>query len=45
MERLKRNAAKIPNICQHYSIPCVDLEQFMEVEGWVFWTPIDGGVA
>lgn len=36
MEKLKQNAAKIPNICQHFSIPCVDLEQFMEAEGWTF---------
>ena len=36
MEKIKPNAAKIPNICQHFSIPCVDLEQFMEAEGWVF---------
>ena len=36
IERLKPNAAKIPNICQHFSIPCVDLEQFMEAEGWTF---------
>jgi hypothetical protein len=36
MEKLKPNAAKIPNICQHFSIPCFDLEQFMEAEGWTF---------
>jgi Domain of unknown function (DUF4411) len=36
MERIKPNAAKIPSICHHFSIPCVDLVQFMEAEGWVF---------
>jgi hypothetical protein len=36
LERLKPNAAKIPNICEHFNIPCLDLEGFMEKEGWVF---------
>jgi hypothetical protein len=36
MEQLKPNAAKIPNICGHFEIPCVDLEQFMEMEKWTF---------
>lgn len=36
IEKHKPNSAKIPNICKHFSIPCVDLEQFMESEGWVF---------
>lgn len=36
MEMLKPNAAKIPNICQHFSIPCMTLEEFMEAEGWQF---------
>jgi len=36
MERLKPNAVKIPNICDHFSIPFLDLEGFMEKEGWVF---------
>lgn len=36
MEQLKPNAAKIPNICQHFKVPCVDLEDFMEQEDWVF---------
>jgi Domain of unknown function (DUF4411) len=36
MELLKSNAAKIPNICKHFSIPCLTLEQFMEAEGWQF---------
>lgn len=36
MEQLKPNAAKIPNICNHFDIPCVDLQRFMEIEGWKF---------
>ena len=36
MELLKPNAAKIPNICQHFGIACLTLEQFMEAEGWEF---------
>lgn len=36
MELLKPNAAKIPNICDHFKIPCMTLEEFMEAEGWVF---------
>jgi hypothetical protein len=36
MEQLKPNAAKIPNICKHFGVQCVDLRQFMEKEGWVF---------
>lgn len=36
MEQLKPNAAKIPNICQHFKVPCLDLRGFMEKEAWVF---------
>ena len=36
METLRPNAAKIPNICQHFSVPCLHLEKFMEQEGWTF---------
>lgn len=36
MERLKENAAKIPNICKHFDIECISLEEFMEREGWSF---------
>ncbi|MDX3967390.1 MAG: DUF4411 family protein [Bradyrhizobium sp.] len=36
MEVLKPNAAKIPNICKHFGVPCLTLEQFMEAEGWQF---------
>ena len=36
MEQLRPNAAKIPNICDHFNIPCMTLEEFMESEGWEF---------
>jgi len=36
MERGKPNAVKIPNICEHFRIPVLDLEGLMEREGWVF---------
>ena len=36
MEQTKPNAAKIPNICKHFDVPCVDLQGFMEKEKWEF---------
>lgn len=36
MERLKPNAVKIPNICEYFNIPYLDLEGFMESEDWEF---------
>lgn len=36
MEKFKANAAKIPNICKHFDVPCLSLEEFMEQEGWSF---------
>ena len=36
MEGIRPNAVKIPNICEHFRIPCMSLEDFMEGEGWVF---------
>jgi hypothetical protein len=36
MEQFKPNAAKIPNICKHFNVPCLDLRGFMEKEDWVF---------
>jgi hypothetical protein len=35
-ERLKPQAAKIPNVCQRFSVPCMDLETFMQQQGWSF---------
>ena len=36
LERLRPNAAKIPNICRHFGIHCLSLEEFMQLEGWQF---------
>lgn len=36
LELLKPHAAKIPNICEHFNIPCMSLQEFMENEGWVY---------
>jgi len=30
------NAAKIPNVCDHFGIDCINLEGFMERENWTF---------
>ncbi|PPD34119.1 MAG: hypothetical protein CTY18_08870 [Methylomonas sp.] len=35
-EQFKPNAAKIPNVCQHFKIPCIDLEKFMQQQSWSF---------
>jgi hypothetical protein len=32
----KPKAAKIPNVCAHFKVPCVDLEEFMQQQGWAF---------
>ncbi len=36
MEKPRLNAAKVPNICQHFGVPCLGLEDFMQWEGWRF---------
>ena len=35
-EALKKNAAGIPNVCDHFSIPWTNLEGFMERHDWRF---------
>ena len=35
-ETLKPNAAKIPNVCQHFGVSCINLETFMAQQGWTF---------
>lgn len=35
-ERFKPNAAKIPNVCAHFGVPCINLEEFMQAQGWSF---------
>lgn len=35
-EGLKANAAKIPNVCDHFGVPWVNLEGLMNEQGWSF---------
>ena len=35
-EQLKPNAAKIPNVCDHFRVPFIDLEGFLKHQGWTF---------
>jgi hypothetical protein len=35
-EKLKPNAAKIPNVCKHFNISYMDLEKFMQQQEWIF---------
>ena len=35
-EIFKPHAAKIPNVCDHFDIDHMDLEEFMERENWTF---------
>ena len=35
-EKLKPNAAKIPNVCVRFGAPCLDLQGFMADQGWAF---------
>jgi len=35
-EAMKPNAARIPNICEHFGINCTNVEGFMEREMWEF---------
>ena len=32
----KKDASKIPNVCEHFGIECTNLESFMEKEHWRF---------
>ena len=36
LERERPNSAKIPNICKHFGIACISLEEFMKRENWSF---------
>ena len=35
-EKSTENAAKIPNVCDHFGILCINLEGFMKKENWTF---------
>lgn len=36
MELFKPNGTKIPNICQHFNVKCLTLQEFMLEQGWRF---------
>ena len=35
-EVFKPKASKIPNVCEQFKIPCINLEDFMQIQGWSF---------
>lgn len=35
-EKKTENAARIPNVCDHFGIRCINLEGFMKEEDWTF---------
>jgi len=35
-EQYRDNAPKIPNVCEHFGVRCVNLEEFMAEAGWTF---------
>jgi hypothetical protein len=35
-EEHKPNAAKIPNVCEHFGVGCCSLEDLLDREGWTF---------
>ena len=35
-EKNTEKASKIPNVCEYFKIPCINLEGFMEKENWTF---------
>lgn len=36
LEKRTQTGARIPDICDHFEIPCISLEKFMEDAGWRF---------
>ncbi len=35
-EKYKENSAKIPNICEYFRVPCINVRQFLQHQSWVF---------
>jgi hypothetical protein len=35
-EAVKDNAAKIPNVCKHFSVKFTNVQGFLEANGWQF---------
>jgi len=36
MEKFMPHAAKIPNICEHFHVPCINLQEFLKQNKWSF---------
>ena len=36
LEKVTPNAVKIPNICEHFQIPCINLKIFLKQNNWSF---------
>ena len=36
-EKHKKNAAQLPNVCDHFGVEPMSLEDFMEKERWSFY--------
>ncbi|RXJ60689.1 PIN domain-containing protein [Candidatus Marinarcus aquaticus] len=35
-EKYSENGAKVPNICEHFNVKCMNLTHFMKEEKWIF---------
>jgi hypothetical protein len=35
-EQERPNAAKVPNVCRHFRVPCTNVAGFLESRGWAF---------
>jgi hypothetical protein len=35
-EEFKPHSARIPNICEHFHIPCIKLQEFIQQQKWSF---------
>lgn len=35
-EQEKPNAAKVPNVCKYFGVPCTNVAGFLEASGWEF---------
>jgi hypothetical protein len=35
-ESRKENSARMPNVCDHFKIPCIKLKEFMQQQNWTF---------
>jgi len=35
-EKYKKNSSKIPNVCEHFKVECINLKIFMKQQNWQF---------